>query len=103
MRSATMIACRSCGQKLRVPPDRRLKVGRCPRCGLTFPPLGAARWPRLRRWTGRLVVAYVVLVAVALFLLWGVGEAWGPATLLLYAPRWGGLLPCLPLAIMTAI
>jgi vancomycin resistance protein VanJ len=103
MPSATVIACRSCGQKLRVPADRRTDAGRCPKCGLTFPPVGAVRWPRLRRWTGRLVVAYAGLVTAALLLLWGVGEAWGPATLLLYAPRWAVLLPGLPVGVLAVI
>ncbi|HKB03737.1 MAG TPA: endonuclease/exonuclease/phosphatase family protein [Gemmataceae bacterium] len=95
----TVIACRGCGQKLRVPPERFGQPGKCPKCGRTFPAIGRAGG---RRWTGRLTAAYVAGVAVALGLVWAVGEDWWPGTLLLYAPRWPVLLPLFPIGLAAA-
>lgn len=95
-----VIVCRGCGQKLRVPADRFGQPGKCPKCGRSFPAVG--REQALRRWTGRLTAAYLGCMAAALVLLLGVGEAWWPGTLLLYAPRWPLLLPLLPLGVAAA-
>src|SRR5262245_31776545 len=94
-----VIACRGCGQKLRVPPERFGQRGKCPKCGRAFP---AVRRQRSRRWTVRLTAAYALAVAVALVLLWVAGGDWWPGTLLLYAPRWPLLLPVLPVGLAAA-
>ncbi|HET9984121.1 MAG TPA: endonuclease/exonuclease/phosphatase family protein [Longimicrobiales bacterium] len=48
---------------------------------------------RLRRWTGIACVAYLAGAVLAAALLWGLGDAWWPATVLLFSGRWVLLLP----------
>lgn len=47
----------------------------------------------LRRWTGIASLAYLAGAIAAAALLWGFGDAWWPATILLFSGRWVLLLP----------
>ncbi|MBX6364370.1 MAG: endonuclease/exonuclease/phosphatase family protein [Gemmatimonadetes bacterium] len=47
----------------------------------------------LRRWTGIASLVYLAGAIAAAALLWGLGDAWWPATILLFSGRWVLLLP----------
>lgn len=98
------IRCASCGQKLRIPPNKRLEAGRCPRCKTSFAAVdpdnstdqsATTRVPsrRLVRWLAAccwLWLALVLVLAAAMHL---GNESWWLGTLLLYSPRWLALVP----------
>jgi vancomycin resistance protein VanJ len=50
----------------------------------------AALWGR---WVGWAVLAYALLVAAALVVVWGMGDRWWLGTVALFGPRWLILLP----------
>jgi endonuclease/exonuclease/phosphatase (EEP) superfamily protein YafD len=102
--AATYIHCAKCGQKLRIPPDKRAAAGRCPRCKTPFvavdpvestdqattarvPPRRLVSWLAAGSW---LWLAFILLVAAVMHL---VSESWWLGTLLLYSPRWLALVP----------
>ena len=47
----------------------------------------------MRRWAGILAAAYLAVTVTTALLLWGFGDAWWPATFLLFSGRWVLLLP----------
>lgn len=65
-----VVACRRCGQRLRVPADRAADVGRCPRCGRTFRAAG----PRVGRRAALAAGGAVALAAGAGWWVWPAGE-----------------------------
>src|SRR5690349_2778241 len=107
------IRCLSCGQKLRVPPEKFGVPGNCPRCKTPFPAVEpAASEPadkssdkpsRWSAWVAGLCWAWLAVVLMVAGLLHGLSEEWWINTLLLYSPRWLVLTPAvllLPLAVV---
>lgn len=61
--------------------------------------------PRRRRWSAAVAVLswlYLAL-AIALWALLHMGDAWWPATLLMFSPRWLALAPLAPLLLLAAL
>lgn len=112
------LTCR-CGRKLKVEDSAVGQSIRC-RCGRVLRVRGARKsgaghrsryvWRRIRSWAGQPVrdgarrslwrasVAWCVAALVAWPFLYGLGDRWWPATVLLFGPRWVLLLPLMLLA-----
>jgi endonuclease/exonuclease/phosphatase (EEP) superfamily protein YafD len=107
------IRCLSCGQKLRVPPEKFGVPGNCPRCKTPFPAVesAAAEPPskppaqprRSPAWVAALCWAWLALVLIVACLLHGLSEEWWINTLLLYSPRWLVLVPTVVLLPLAAL
>jgi endonuclease/exonuclease/phosphatase family metal-dependent hydrolase len=90
----------ACGKRLTVALRHRGQIIRCKSCGreTRVPRLPL---PSLRVWAW----AYPVGAALAAAILWGLGDAWWPATVLLFSGRWVLLLPLallVPLVLLRA-
>ena len=94
----------SCGKTISVAAEHRGRRIRCKQCGRELrvhggPRLPAVLEPALRLLTLGYAAAILLLTAV----LWGLGDAWWPATLLLYIGRWVFLLPLIVLLPTTLV
>jgi len=87
------LRCR-CGKTISVAEQHRGKTIRCVQCGRTMR-VGRLDIPL---WLTRLSWAYLTAMAVVWLVLWGLGDRWWPATVLLFISRWPFLLPLLVLA-----
>lgn len=59
------------------------------------------RW--LTRIAPQLVWGWLSVVLAAAVVMWALGDAWWPATVLLFGPRWLFLVPALPLAVLAGV
>lgn len=92
-----VLVCGGCRQKVMIAPEH-INSARCPHCGMIFKGVKPAitRSPgRWRRWFYRLVLAYLVLIVLAVGVLRLWDESWSVNSLMLFAPRWALLLPLL--------
>ena len=109
------VRCR-CGQVYQADPAHVGRKLRC-RCGrIVAIEAARARGPSLlrraralfvarpaRHWVDHLPAVYLGVVVLSALVLWGLGDVWWPATLLLFGPRWILLLPLValvPLALL---
>lgn len=110
-RRSVIVPCEGGGHRVRLGSGGRFwKSARCPRCRS---PVDPRRWRRVAAWLGNLArpstdrpvdvglwaftLAYLAAAVATAFLLWGTGDRWWPATVLLFGPRWVLLLPLLVL------
>jgi endonuclease/exonuclease/phosphatase (EEP) superfamily protein YafD len=92
-----------CGKAISVAEKHRGRQIRCRECGRTLQTgdlpgayTAASPNPARNRWVNRARTvswAYVAVVSVLGMLLWGLGDVWWPATILLFIGRWILLLP----------
>ncbi len=97
------VTCR-CGKSITVAAEHRGKLIRCKQCGRELR-LGS-RWhlqPRADAALVALSLGYLVAVLVLTLLLWWLGDAWWPATILLFMGRWIFLLPLTVLVPMALV
>jgi endonuclease/exonuclease/phosphatase (EEP) superfamily protein YafD len=86
------LRCR-CGKTITVAEQHRGKTIRCVQCGRTMR-VGRFDIPLWLTW---LSWAYLAAVALAWLVVWGLGDLWWPATVLLFISRWPFMLPLLVL------
>lgn len=99
----------ACGRNYQARPEHAGKSIRCA-CGRHVPiPGRTSRWryplplpPRIGRAITLLGWGWAAVVVTAILVLWGLGDRWWPATLLLYGPRWPLLLPA-PVLLLAAL
>jgi endonuclease/exonuclease/phosphatase (EEP) superfamily protein YafD len=84
------LRCR-CGKTITVAEQHRGRTIRCTQCGRT---MRAGRFD-VRQWLTWLSWSYLAAVTLAGLILWGLGDRWWPATVLLFISRWILLLPLL--------
>jgi len=102
-----IVRCRGGGHAVRLAGGRRFfRSARCPTCRSAVDP---TRGRRILRWAANLrqpasrwwvhqalwwaTLAFLGLALGAVLVLWGFGDTWWPATVLLFGPRWVLLLP----------
>ncbi|HTO72560.1 MAG TPA: hypothetical protein VMJ30_02025, partial [Gemmatimonadales bacterium] len=85
--------CR-CGRTITVAGEHRGRTIKCGQCGRV---IRTSRFD-LRLWVTVLAWAYLGAISLAGILLWGLGDRWLPATVLLFIGRWVLLLPLVVLA-----
>lgn len=83
----------TCGKTITVAAQHRGRTIRCGQCGRTM----RAGQLDVRLWLTRLSWSYLAAIALATLILWGLGDRWWPATVLLFFGRWVFLLPLLAL------
>lgn len=83
----------TCGKTITVAEQHRGRTIRCSQCGRTM----RAQRLDLRLWLTRLSWGYLAAMSIAALVLWGLGDRWWPATMLLFVGRWVLLLPLLVL------
>ena len=106
--SRNHLQCR-CGRRYLPRPGDEGRTIRC-RCGALIPiPVSGKRitYPiplsrKYQRLADTLIWGYLAGVVVAVGLLWGLGDHWWPATVLLYGPRWF-LAPVLGVTLVIAL
>jgi vancomycin resistance protein VanJ len=91
------ITC-TCGRTISVAAEHRGKRIRCRHCGRELRVLAGPRLPvRLDAALVLLSYAYVAAICVLTLAIWGVGDVWWPATVLLFMGRWIFLVPLIVL------
>ena len=93
-RAASATVRCACGKSITVAAEHRGKLIKCKQCGRE---LRVGSGPRLSRpldaWLARSSFGYLAAVCLLALLLWGLGDDWWPATVLLFTGRWVFLLP----------
>lgn len=94
---ALVVRCR-CGKSISVAREHRGKRIKCKQCGRELRVGGGPRLPaQYEIALTVLSVGYLAAVCVLAAMLWGFGDVWWPATVLLFIGRWGFLLPLIVL------
>jgi len=110
-RRSVIVPCEGKGHRVRLGSGIRFwRSARCPRCRSAVDP---SRWRRVVGWVAKLArpasaspvdvglwalsLGYLAVALAVALLLWGAGDRWWPATVLLFGPRWIFLLPLLVL------
>lgn len=105
-----LLRCSSGKHRVRLDPHRYWAPARCPVCKTTvdptrvrrlaawvaagcWPPGGPGRRHRPAWLVGWVTWAYLALAVLTAAFIWGLGDRWWPATIVLFGPRWLLLLP----------
>ncbi len=104
MRGSTVTVTCACGKTIVVAAEHRGKRIKCKNCGRELlVPARSQLSPRLGAALTLGSIGYLAAICVLTLVLWQFGDAWGPATVLLFISRWPFLLPLvvlLPAAIV---
>jgi endonuclease/exonuclease/phosphatase (EEP) superfamily protein YafD len=90
------ITCR-CGKSISVAAEHRGKRIKCKQCGRVLRVHGASRFAGFGTPLTLLSWAYLAVIGFLTVALWGFGDVWWPATVLLFIGRWVFLLPLIAL------
>ena len=113
-RLEVVVPCASKQHRVRLNTRKLLASARCPKCKAPVDPMRVRRLlglilglyrvsgdSALERTTVWSVWGYLVLALLLWVGLWGLGDVWGPMTVLLFGPRWVLVLPIILLAAVT--